>query len=847
MSTEPPLSLSVATQTPAVVIKKELPVPSIPYRGIEHYRFADHRIFFARQTETIELMRSVMTFKGVILFGSSGVGKSSLIDAGLLPRLIDMDFSPDRIRVQNRADAEIVIERISQNADGKARYLSPSLAEGITDDERPRAVLSLQQFEERLRAHAEDHYPLLVLDQFEEIITLFEETSLEPESREEVLKRQKSLIGFFVGILHDETLRCKVLFSFREDYLAKLTRLFVLAPELPNQFMRLISPQQRALDDIIIRPLAPNLQVHYKRQQQFSPELVEELKAEFRKRADGDAINLSEVQIVCLQLWESDDPLKLFAERDVQGLLEDYLTDELNTFSDENRSIAIGLLSHMLTVSNTRNFVSGVQLIHMFRKEEPVSEETLKDVLVALTGTRLVRRELRHRDYFYEISSEFLVPKIIEKKAERQIRFERAKLGAEREEERRQARQKLTQKNRLLALGALVTVLSLALAFVLFQKKQEQEKLRLEAQTAQGIAIQTASDKEKIISILRRLFKNLPVPQQLNDRELGQLRLNLSTDTLNALSTLRDRLDTGKIAPDQAAALLGPSFVNNHNPQIANSAQSVLSHVAAAKAKQAALQDQVDQEKLRALDDMRNLMRAGTFPAELVFSLLGPIGKNANPALEKTTNDLVAEAYTQNDQFKASVTAVTTSDPTIANRLPARVFIGLESDQQLSRAQSLKAELEKNGYIVPDFEIVGYYRAPRNNELRYYKKADEKQAQEIAAVLKNLQLDVKVKHLEQFEDSNQAKAGHYELWLASQSAHREEKYLMVSGVMTEEKRQSLLDNISSVTEDDKIVEISQKELVIGPLSEDQAKTLRRRLIDQDADLGKKGRAVIFKH
>lgn len=848
MMSEPLLRLNVATQAPPVVNKEELPVPSTPYRGIEHYRLVDHRIFFARQAETIDLMRLVMSYKGVILFGSSGVGKSSLIDAGLLPRLIDMNFSPDRIRLQNRADAEIVIERISTNDNGKPPYLSPSLAEGIADDERSRIVLSLKEFGTRLRAYAEDHYPLLILDQFEEIVTLFAETPQEPESREEIAKRQRSLIDFFVGILQDESLRCKILFSFREDYLAKLSRLFVLAPELPNQFMRLISPQTTAVHDIVARPLAAELKEHYERQQQqFSPELIAALEAEFKKRADGDAINLSEIQIVCLQLWESDDPLKLFEDRGIQGLLEDYLTDELNTFSDERRGIAIGLLSLMLTVSNTRNFVSGVQLIHLFQKEEQVPDETLKEVLIELTKTRLVRRELRYRDYFYEIASEFLVPKIIQKKVERKTRLQRARLDAEREAERQKAHQKLTQKNRLLVLGAMVTILSLALAFVLGQKKSQQEKLREQAQIAQGTAAQTAAEKEQIISILRRLFNTVAVAPQLNDRELGQLRLDLSTDTLNALRTLKDRLDTQKIAPDQVTALIGHSFVNNQDPQIANAAKDVLSEVTTVKTKQAALQRKVDQDKLDALAEMRNLMTAGKFPAELVLSLLlGPIGKDANPAVKKATDDLVFDAYTQNDQFKASLTAVTTIDPTLAKRLPGRVSIELESDKQRDQAQSLKAELEKNGYIVADFEIVGYYRAPRNNELRYYKKADETQAQEIAAVLK-VKLDVKVKQLPQFEDSNQAKAGHFELWLASQSARGEETYLRVSGVMAEEKLQSVVDNISSVTKDNKIVEISQKELVVGPLSDDQAQTLRQRLIEQDADLGKKGRTVIFKH
>ncbi len=318
-----------------------LPFPTVPYRGIEHYRFVDHPIFFARQAETLELLRSVMIFKGMVLFGGSSVGKSSLINAGLLPQIIERGLVPDRIRVQNRPGGEIVIERISINDNGKTPYLSPSLVETIAKDPPRRVVLSLDQFRKYLYAHVKNNYSLLVLDQFEEIITLFEEIRPEAGLLTETLKRQESLIDFLVGILHDDSLGVKVLFSFREDYLAKLTKLFLRAPELTAHYMRLILPQKKALKDIITLPLGEELQAHYGRQKMFSDRLINQITAEFDQRTEGDAINLSEVQIVCLELWETDNPDELFEKRHVQGLLEDCLTKELNEFSDKQRDLAI--------------------------------------------------------------------------------------------------------------------------------------------------------------------------------------------------------------------------------------------------------------------------------------------------------------------------------------------------------------------------------------------------------------------------------------------------------------------------------------------------------------------------
>jgi hypothetical protein len=461
--------------------------PSVPYRGIEYYRYVDHPIFFARQTETLELLRSVVIYKGVLLFGSSGAGKSSLINADLIPEIMAQGFSADRIRVQNSLDEEIIVERISSADDGKAPFLSPSFADACGDTGSSRVVLSLAQFKNKIYTYANQARPLLIFDQFEEIITLFEETSHSKGTLTDALALQEKIINTLVELLHDDSLRIKILFAFREDYLAKLTKLFLLAPELPNQYQRLTLPQKRSLRDIIAGPLKDELRENYERQQNFSKGLIDRLVEEFTNRSEGDAINLSEVQIVCLGLWEATEPDALFKLRGVQGLLEDCLTRELGEFSEEQRSIAIGLLSYMLTASNTRNIISGIDLIRRFQREQDVPEEQLKATLRALTQTRLVRRELRYEKfYFYEIASEYIVPWIIEQKMAREADIERRKLLIEKRQElehqRLEDRAKAATKFKLLTAAlALFGIIALGLAWV---AKSESKNAASQKETA---------------------------------------------------------------------------------------------------------------------------------------------------------------------------------------------------------------------------------------------------------------------------------------------------------------------------------------------------------------------------
>jgi len=85
------------------------PLPAEPYRGIRPFRFVDQRIFAARTEETWELLSNVTLYRAVLLYGASGTGKSSLINAGLLPQVLREEQVPERIRVQPLAGREFKI------------------------------------------------------------------------------------------------------------------------------------------------------------------------------------------------------------------------------------------------------------------------------------------------------------------------------------------------------------------------------------------------------------------------------------------------------------------------------------------------------------------------------------------------------------------------------------------------------------------------------------------------------------------------------------------------------------------------------------------------------------------
>ena len=385
--------------------------PSQPFRGIEEFRFIDQGIFPSRAVQVQRLLRLVTMYRGVLLYGDSGVGKSSLINAGLIPAAIEDGFAPERIRIDPRPGAEIIVERISLTEKDDPPYLPSRFAK---NEKSRRVTLSVEEFEKNVRAAAAENnpgaYPLLIFDQFEEILTLVEQKRAKHGAVPE--KAQESIIATLLAILADGSIPVKILFSFREDFLAKLTRIFSRHPNLNDQFLR--------LDPLTIDRFPTIIRTPFERGDFPNPlpdEVMVDLEEQFRKRGDTNLLILSEVQIAALLLWRSDDPKALLASRGVAGLIESYFSEAIKALGLLQQP-AVLLLNRMVTSSDTRNVVSRDDLLRDVAAQEKIKSGTLEHALKALEKGRVIRGEKRSNVVVYEIVSEYLVPWIVRKRAE---------------------------------------------------------------------------------------------------------------------------------------------------------------------------------------------------------------------------------------------------------------------------------------------------------------------------------------------------------------------------------------------------------------------------------------------
>jgi hypothetical protein len=232
--------------------------------------------------------------------------------------------------------------------------------------------------------------------------------------------------------------------------------------------------------------------------------------------SDTGTINLTEVQIACLALWENEKEEKAFLKETdrreaVRRLFGNYLDLALTRLEPRFQKPAITALTFLVTSSGTRNVVSEEDLLGNLIRDDHLVEPDVREVLKALSRTtRLVLRQARGDSAFYEITSEFLIPWIREKRqaketeaklAEARAEAEKQRKEREREAELARARQRvLCLVLALLGLSGLVGIHLLHIQSKLQERNSELEAKNVELAKAKEKAVQLASNANVLLA-----------------------------------------------------------------------------------------------------------------------------------------------------------------------------------------------------------------------------------------------------------------------------------------------------------------------------------------------------------
>jgi hypothetical protein len=234
-----------------------------PWLGLTPYSEADSEIFHGRAREAGELLRLVQRNVLTVLFGPSGTGKSSLLNAGVFPLLREEKFLPVAIRLDHSPNAPGHVAAI------RRRIAETVAREGIEEvplcgPPDPPEQETLWEYLHRVELWDKRHHlltPVLVFDQFEEAFTL----ALDRPATQEFLRELADLVENYVpaavrgrlerrgaklGFKHQEH-HYRVLLSLREDFVFRLDGLRKSMPSVMfNRFRLERMDGERALEAV---------------------------------------------------------------------------------------------------------------------------------------------------------------------------------------------------------------------------------------------------------------------------------------------------------------------------------------------------------------------------------------------------------------------------------------------------------------------------------------------------------------------------------------------------------------------------------------------------------------------
>ena len=107
MSEREQISPGLQDVAEGVRAEARFPFPERPYKFLHYFEASDQPIFFGRDEEVNHLVQHIMAHRLTVLFGQSGVGKTSLINAGVIPRLEEEGYTSLYLRVLREPAASI--------------------------------------------------------------------------------------------------------------------------------------------------------------------------------------------------------------------------------------------------------------------------------------------------------------------------------------------------------------------------------------------------------------------------------------------------------------------------------------------------------------------------------------------------------------------------------------------------------------------------------------------------------------------------------------------------------------------------------------------------------------------
>ncbi|MFK7744845.1 MAG: OmpA family protein [Roseobacter sp.] len=523
-----------------------------PYRGLMPYQEGDADYFFGRDTERTVIASNLSAARFTLLYGPSGVGKTSALRAGVMRDL--------RLEAQRNLDElglpEFAVVWLSEWRGDPVATLDAAVREGVgiamggdggpVEGDTP--IDRLAAWNERLNGEI-----FLILDQFEEYFLYHPNDG--PNSFGALLPQ----------IVTNQNLQVNVLLSLRDDALSGLDRFKGRIPDLFANYLR-IDRLNRAAGQLAIEQ--PVLRWNQQRSETdpeitVDPELVTRVLDEVRTgrqgfgergrgRADeattaNEEIETPFLQLVMQRIWseerqENSNRLRYETLDRLGGageILRTHLGRVLDTLPEDERKIAQSVFYYLVTPSGAKIAHSAEDLASYSDNDADLIEKVLKRLCERQSRIlRVVAASDETAGNRYEIYHDVLGNAILEWQRDSKIAEQTNQLLQEQANASAQ-RQNLIRKTARLNIAVVILGTALLVGFYTLRNAQmdtARQETQLMFEALQG----TVSQSQKIYLAAAKgsgTTKPPPPPPSVANR-------NIIWELENAIS---DDIETGRL------------------------------------------------------------------------------------------------------------------------------------------------------------------------------------------------------------------------------------------------------------------------------------------------------------
>jgi len=368
----------------------------IPYKFLDYFNENDRSSFAGRDQEIRDIVARICQERGFVLYGRSGLGKTSVLLAGVFPGLRERGFKPVYIRLLQSPVVDFRDAVFTAFGSSVPVQATENANTTPVDD----SVTLKDEIIASLQTHSDKSPVVLVFDQFEEFFIRFRETKAEREN----------FIRCISELSADDSLDLRIVFSLREDYLANLDDMRVALPGLSSNEYRLLPLTAYGTRQAIVQPL---INSHIQFDNRLVSRLVDELAT----------VNFDPplMQIICTEVYRvsktrtqkdmhlTEDDLQKVGG--ITGIFRRYLDSAIEHIPPKHHLLLRNVLDLLITRENTKRAVTRED---MLSSDFVAKDEELNTVLELLHSHRIIRRQKLGDDIWYELIHERLVEVILD-------------------------------------------------------------------------------------------------------------------------------------------------------------------------------------------------------------------------------------------------------------------------------------------------------------------------------------------------------------------------------------------------------------------------------------------------